>query len=356
MPRRRPVRPVERRSEPAAPGQFVAECVVGLESFAAAELGQLGIAPAGAPGEVGFAFGGPWRRLLDLRTVVAVHAVVATEVPRPAALLDDGRFRQIVAAVGHVRSLYPAGSFRTFRLGAAGADSPAFARFSARVADATGLAATAAPCHLQFRFRRAGASSFELLSRISPRPLTARPWRVCNLPGALNASVASIVASLTGPNAEDVYLNLGCGSGTLLVERAALGPAARLIGCDVDPSALDCARQNVAAAGLAAVELEAWDATALPLPDRAVDALTVDLPFGQLVGSHAKNTDLYPRLLSEAARVARPGARLVAISHQSRLLERSVDRDVWVLDQEYRPRLPTQAGTISALIAVLRRR
>jgi hypothetical protein len=46
----------------------------------------------------------------------------------------------------------------------------------------------------------------------------------------------------------------------------------------------------------------------------------------------------------------------VAITHQSRLLERSVDRDLWVLDQEYRPRLPTQAGTISALIAVLRRR
>jgi len=346
------VRPAQRRTEPAVPGQFVAECVPGLESFAAAELGR---AP-GASGEVRFAFGGPWRRLLDLRTVVAVHAVVAAEVPRPAALLDDGRFRQIVAAVGHVRSLHPAGSFKTFRLSAAGADSAAFARFSARLTDATGLADTDEPGHLQLRVRRGAVSGFELLLRISPRPLTARPWRVCNLPGALNASVASIMATLTGPKTEDVYLNLGCGSGTLLIERAALGPARRLIGCDVDLDALDCARQNVAAAGRLDVELEVWDATALPLPDRVVDVLTVDLPFGQLVGSHVQNADLYPRLLAEAARVARPGARLVAITHQSRLLERSVDRDFWALDQEYRPRLPTQAGTIAALIAVLRRR
>ena len=308
------------------------------------------------PARLRFAYAGSWRTLLDLRTVVAVHAVIATDLPRPGALLDDGRLRQIAAAVGHIRSLHPAGAFRTFPANAAGADSPTFSRFRARLADLTGLVETDEPGELLLRHRRGQDGRFELLARISPRPLTARSWRVCNLPGALNACVAGVMAGLTLPRATDVYLNLACGSGTLLVERAAIGTAGRLLGCDLDPDALACAEQNVAAAGLDGVELQPWDATGLPLADASVDALTVDLPFGQLVGSHAANEILYPRLLAEAARVARPGARLAAISHQSRLLDRAVDGDQWVTESAFRPRLPTQAGSMAASLVVLRRR
>jgi len=351
----------------------VAECIAGLESFAEGELGRLAgvtLSPSlriAAPsplggrgeqtaGEVRFGYSGSWGALLKLRTVVAVHAVIASQLVRPSLLLDDGRFRQIEAALGHIRSLHPAGAFRTVRLSAAGADSAVFSRFRGRLATATGLAETDEPGDLLLRSRRGPDGQFELLARISPRPLSTRTWRVCNLPGALNAGVASIMASLTHPAPEDVYLNLGCGSGTLLVERAALGPAQRLIGCDLDAEALACAQQNIDAAGLTSVELEGWDATALPLADASVDALTIDLPFGQLVGSHAANAELYPRLLAEAARVARPGARFVAITHQSRLFERSVSRDLWVRDEAYLPRLSTQGGTIAAGLFVLRRR
>jgi SAM-dependent methyltransferase len=308
-------------------------------------------------GEIRFAYTGPWPALLKLRAVVAVDAVIAGGLPRPNGLLDDGRFRQIVAAVGHIRSLHPARSFRTFRLSAAGADSSVFGRFRERLTTAAGLVETREePGELALRFRRGSDGQFELLARISPRPLTARDWRVCNLPGALNASVASVMAGLTRPAPTDVYLNPGCGSGTLLVERAALGPAQRLIGCDTDPDALACAAQNVEAAGLTSIDLEAWDATALPLANASVDACSVDLPFGQLVGSHTQNAELYPRLLAEAARVARPGARFIGITHQSRLFERSVDAAHWEIAERYQPRIPTQAGPIATGLFVLRRR
>jgi tRNA (guanine6-N2)-methyltransferase len=339
----------------AAP--FVAECLPGLEPFSAEELGRVrGLTPGPhAAGEIRFAYAGPWPALLRRRTIVAMYAVVASDLPRPGALLDDGRLREIVAAIGHIRSLHPAGAFKTFRLSAAGADSPAFSRFRQRLAQLTGLVETDEPGDLLLRCRRGADGRFEFLVRISPRPLTARPWRVCNLPGALNACVASVMAGLTRPSQLDVYLNLACGSGTLLVERAALGPTGRLIGCDTDPEALACAERNVAAAGLSGIELTSWDATALPLDDGSVDALAVDLPFGQLVGSHTENVALYPRLLAEAARVARSGARLVAISHQTRLFERSVDADAWTVEDTFRPRLPTQAGSIVAGLFVLRR-
>ena len=282
--------------------------------------------------------------------------ILASSLPRPTALLDDGTFRRITSAVGHIRSLHPAGAFRTFRLSAAGADSSVFQRFGARLGQATGLRPAEDGGDLLLRFRRGTDGRFELAVRISPRPLAARGWRVCNLPGALNAAVAAVMASLTRPAPGDVYLNLGCGSGTLLVERALLGPAARLIGCDLDAEALACAARNVAAAGLESVELTDWDATHLPLADGSVDALTVDLPFGQLVGSHAANAELYPALLAEAARVARPGARLVAISQQIRLLERSVDARHWSTEEVLRPTLSTSGGPIKPAIFVLTRR
>ena len=312
-------------------------------------------APTVRPGAVRFDYEGPWPPLLRLRTVVAVHVVIASGLPRPTALLDDGIFRRIVATVGHIRSLHPAGAFRSYRLSAAGADSPAFQRFGARLAQVTGLKPAADAGDLLLRFRRGEDGRFELLARISPRPLATRPWRVCNRPGALNAAIAAVMAGLTEPSPEQTYLNLACGSGTLLVERAHLGPADRLVGCDLDSEAIACAARNVEAAGLANVELTDWDATQLPLPDASVDALTVDLPFGQLVGSHAANAELYPALFAEAARVARPGARLVAISQQVRLLERSLDRQRWTIEDVLRPTLSTSGGPIAPGIFVLTR-
>ncbi len=293
--------------------------------------------------------------MLRLRTVVAVHAILASGLPRPTVLLDDGTFGRITATIGHIRSLHPAGAFRTVRLSAAGADSSVFQRFRARIGEATGLREADDASDLLLRFRRGSDGRFELSVRISPRPLSARAWRVCNLKGALNAAVASIMASLSQAKADDVYLNLASGSGTLLVERALLGPAGRLIGCDVDVEANACAARNVAAAGLDNVELTDWDATHLPLADASVDALTVDLPFGQLVGSHAENAELYPALFAEAARVARPGAPLIAITPQVRLLERSVDSDRWAIETVLRPTIPTNASPIKPGIYVLRR-
>ena len=317
-----------------------------------------------------FTYGGSWATLLQLRTVVAVHVVAAAGLPRPSVFLDDGTFRRIAATIGHIRSLHPAGAFKTFRLSAAGADSPVFQRFAARLSQETGLQPAEDAGDLLLRSRRGADGGFELLVRISPRPLAARSWRVCNRPGALNAAVASIMAGLTQPRPHDVYLNLASGSGTLLIERAQLGPAARLIGCDLDHEAGECAARNVEAAGLAVsgtpgsaqmttgippIELTTLDATALPFPDASVDALTVDLPFGQLVGSHTANAELYPALLNEAARVARPGARLVAITQQVRLFERSVDARPWITERVLRPTIPTSGGAIKPGIYVLRR-
>ncbi|MEZ4618371.1 MAG: methyltransferase domain-containing protein [Caldilineaceae bacterium] len=142
-----------------------------------------------------------------------------------------------------------------------------------------------------------------MLIRLSPRPLSVRAWRVADMKGALNAAVAHAMVHLTKPQAADNFLNLTCGSGTLLVERLLAAPARRLIGCDIDATALQYAQANLKAAQLQdRVELYDWDARSLNLPDRSVDAICADLPFGIAVGAHAQNVAHYPAILAEAAR------------------------------------------------------
>ena len=109
--------------------------------------------------------------------------------------------------------------------------------------------------------------------------------------------------------------------------------------CHPEPEALECALANLRAGGMAgAVRLERWDIGEIPLTDGVVTALTADLPFGHLLGSHGENERLYPRALAEAARVAAPGARMAVITSEARLIERVLEEqaDRWIQERTIR--------------------
>jgi len=291
-------------------------------------------------------------------------------VPRPKALLGDQHLRALLAQIQKALDLNP-GAYRTFMLGAAGSDSAVMARLKAEIARHTQLEAVSEDGDLLVRLRptpslpsprgrgAGGEGGWDALVRLSPKPLATRAWRACNVDGSLQATVAHAMALLTEPKPDDVYLNLCCGSGTLLIERALAGKAAQLTGCDINREALICASRNIAAyrkgagASAAEIKLHDWDATRLPLPDASVDAIVADLPFGNLVGSHAGNAALYPALLREAARVAKPGARFVVITAEIRLLEAALAPILrqWEREQALRVNL----GGLRPMIFVLRR-
>lgn len=61
-------------------------------------------------------------------------------------------------------------------------------------------------------------------------------------------------------------------------------------------------------AASSAVNLLAWDASTLPIRSATVDAIISDLPFGQQCLSANKLENLLPLIISESARVLRPGS------------------------------------------------
>jgi ubiquinone/menaquinone biosynthesis C-methylase UbiE len=341
------------------------EVIPGLEALACSEIQrsfrrQVVVAPGSQEGLISIQHRGDAAALLDLQTVLAVYARRDFAIPRPKALLGQSAFDTLLHMIADVRALHPRNTFQTLRVSAAGQESSVMQRLRAELARATGLEDVAEEGDLLLRLRRSttDAERWEVLIRLSPRPLSARRWRVCNLAGALNASVAHAMALLTHPNSDDVVLNLCCGSGSLLIERLATASARIAIGCDIDPAALACAQENVAASGARQVRLESWDAGALPVPDAWVDAILVDLPFGQLVGSHAANTVLYPRILREATRVTIGGGLFVAITQDIRLWERLVADSAadWRLDTVLPIKLPFSGGYLHPRIYLLRRK
>ncbi|MEJ2148802.1 MAG: methyltransferase domain-containing protein [Chloroflexota bacterium] len=323
-----------------------AEFLPGLEPFVVEELrGRLGklIGPITTHHQdsVAFPYRGELPRLLDLDKVAAVYLVQPFDIPRPKALLGHQNFHQMLDQIERVRALHPPGAFASFRFSAAGRDSSVFRRLREEVEAHTGLRNQPDDADLLLRVRPAalGEAGWEVLIRLSPRPLSTRAWRVCDMPGALNATIASAMAELTHPTPDDRYLNLTCGSGTLLIERLRRGPARRAGGCDLDEGALECARENLAAAGFESrVELFEMDAARLDFPDSSFDAAVADLPWGQLVGSPADNLALYPQVVAEAGRVVRPGGSLVLLTHAVTQFEGLLDgfADKWSLKDVHR--------------------
>ncbi|MDX2138397.1 MAG: RNA methyltransferase [Chloroflexota bacterium] len=318
-----------------------AEIVEGLDAFAAAELRAVrGVEKLSVryprPDAVSFSFSGQHERLFQLRTIQSINRVFSFPVPRPKGLLGDQHFKQLVAGIRDVMALHPADTFRTLGIAAAGAQSTVMQRLRSEMAHAIGLQSVEDKGDLQVRIRPAPeGGGWQCLVRLTPRPLATRSWRVRNYAASLNATVAYVMSLLTQPNENDVYVNLCSGSGSLLVERLALGMTGTVMGVERDPHVQMHAMENLAAAGHRyASHLLTADVRTTPFPDRVANAITADLPFGQASGSHQENIALYPAILKEAARIALPNACFVAITHEVHLFERqlSIQND-WRVEQ-----------------------
>ncbi|MFC1959334.1 methyltransferase domain-containing protein [Chloroflexota bacterium] len=352
-----------RPAAPPIPRTYEAVVMVGLEDIARRELTTIlkkeltlhRSTPATPEGVIRFTYSGSPYALLRLKTIQAIYLAQQFDVARPRALLGNENFHTLHQEINAILGLHPDYAFGTFFISAAGSQSTILQRLKTEIAAATGLTAGVdeGDLHLRLRPSPGQQTGWEILLRLSPRPLATRPWRVCNMEGALNATVAHAMALMTDPMPYDTYLNLGCGSGTLLVERLACAPARKIMGCDISHEALYCAQANIEAAGyLDAINLHDWDACDLPMAAGSIDALTIDLPFGHMVGSHETNKTLYPAIMAEAARVAKKGALFALITHEIRLMQAIIEENTrWQVITENKIAL----GGLNPRIFVLKR-
>ncbi|MBV7412022.1 methyltransferase [Dermabacteraceae bacterium TAE3-ERU27] len=245
-------------------------------------------------------------------------------VQRPRELLATQRINQLAETIATLRTTKPRPqpNFTSLRLSAAGADSPEMVRFVQELGEACGLSPEE-DGDLLLRVRRSEAG-WQVLMRITPRPLATRPWRSENYPGALNGTIAASIMRRMDVGEENQLLDLTCGTGTLLIEQLHLATPKRCVGVDLNPAAIQIAQVHQRQAKRKGkIEWLCADSTQLNI-EGGFDRIVCNPPWGTLVGEHEANLDLYAALLEKAAQLAAPNALCGILSHEVRRTQRVI--------------------------------
>ncbi len=186
--------------------------------------------------------------------------------------------------------------------------------------------------------------------RIFDEPLSRRAYRVVNLRGALRPTVAAaLVRIATSAGGRPRVWDPFCGSATILCEAAEQGY--EVWGTDIDPEAVEAAREN-----LAAVNREYWnriecaDSTSPKTwkKHQSATAVVTNLPWGKQVAIKSKQA-LYDSVGAGAAEFVRRGGASVLLTTEPKLIEQRLKRDGAVQIEERRIGLLGQTPTILVL-------
>lgn len=146
-----------------------------------------------------------------------------------------------------------------------------------------------------------------------------RTYRKCTLKSSINPAIAFALNNLAGLDNNDRILDLCCGSGTILIERQLLKPCI-CIGVDIDPRALECARENISAANVE-IELKHGDITQKKFPNNYFTKIISNLPYGIHTGSREKNKVLYRFLADQSINWLKLGGKAIFITNSKSLLK-----------------------------------
>lgn len=142
-------------------------------------------------------------------------------------------------------------------------------------------------------------------------------YRSGDVPAASHPTIAAALARLAEVRPDDIVWDPFVGSGLELCERGLLGPAAALLGTDLDPRALAVAAANLRNAGLRGELTQADATTHRPA---GVTLIVTNPPMGRRV-HRGDVAPLLTAFVANAAAVLAPGGRLAWISPLPRVTD-----------------------------------
>jgi len=159
--------------------------------------------------------------------------------------------------------------------------------------------------------------SVELRPKLTPDPRLG--YRQEDVLAASHPPLAAALARVAGRQSNEIVWDPFCGSGLELIERALLGGVTKLYGTDLSAAALAVAQANFSAAKLGGVEAQftCGDfreyARVAGLGPQSVSLIITNPPMGRRI--RVPNLrGLISDLLAVAAKVLRPGGRLVLVN------------------------------------------
>lgn len=167
---------------------------------------------------------------------------------------------------------------------------------------------------------------WEVGIQLTKRPLSTRSYKVENITGGINPTIAYTMNYLANLSLANSYLNIFSGSGTLLIEAQSINPKLKLLGFDINKKTISLAIQNIKKAGLIKfIQLKALDI--FDKPDLGkFDVITSDLPFGMTVSKGEDLGKLYKCFVSYCEDTLNPNGRLVVYTNEHEILEKILNK------------------------------
>ncbi len=250
--------------------------------------------------------------------------------------------------------------FKTFKISCAGNDSPEVREIANYIVENFKLKESKEASESDLKIQIIKPHNvWEINIQITRRPLSVRNYKIENMSGAMDATVAFALNYLCDLESAKTYLNIFSGSGTLLIE-AGLNykNLEKIIGFDNDKKHLSLSVQNIKNADLMSVvnikEFDIFDN-----PDLGkFDVITSDLPFGMIISKGEDLNVLYRKFVEYCKSILNEHGRIACYTSEYELLENIVNEDSSDLKitKELLIEIPTNADAIlKTKILILRR-
>ncbi len=153
------------------------------------------------------------------------------------------------------------------------------------------------------------------VQRFQADQLPHRAARTAERAGSLPHEIAGAMVEMAFVQPGERVLDPVCGTGTLLIEAAAVQSDLVLHGYDVDHRAIQAATKNLATiANPAQLELSVVDSREPRLPPASIDVILANLPFGVQFGDTATNQALYESFFAAWAPLLSQQGRMVVLT------------------------------------------
>jgi len=255
----------------------------------------------------------------QLRSITKAYLIVQDEKYNPVYL---SRHKSILSNIIDKVLTGNKNQFKTFKITCAGSDSPEIQSIADYIKKTYHLTRSE-EADLKLHIVLKSEGRWEIGVQVTPRPLSFRDYKIKNISGAMDPTIAYAMNSLCEIKRAKTYLNIFSGSATLLIEAGQTYPHLEsLVGFDKDKKHLSGAIQNIKQAGLVKrVILKEADIFNPPELGK-FDIITADLPFGMAISKNEDLENLYRTFVEYCQEAITPRGRLAVYTTQYGILEK----------------------------------
>lgn len=255
------------------------------------------------------------REVKKLRSIVRAYLITQSDIYHPMYISNH---KSILGNLVDIVVKYD--SFKTFKISCAGSDSSEVRSIAKYIQD-TYRIKESEEADLKIHIIKP-EDAWEIGVQITSRPLSVRDYKVANMSGAMDPTVAYAVNSFCNLDSARTYLNVFSGSATLLIEAALrYQNLEKLMGFDNNKKHLSLSIKNIKKAGLIK-RVQVKEADIFDNPDLGkFDVIVSDLPFGMSISKDEDLEKLYSAFIQYCENSLNIEGRLVIYTSEYEIIE-----------------------------------